>query len=91
MKRLILIAVMLSAAATAHATPSTQIWIPSTDIQKYKSVHLNVDNFVAARKEDNGTWKAPVFVIGPTVGVLPYEKIQAEAGFDLIKAGSRRG
>ncbi len=71
----------------AYATPSTQIWIPSTDVQKYKSVHLNADNYVAAEKETNGNWKAPVFVIGPTVGVLPYEKIQAEAGFDVIKAG----
>lgn len=77
---------MLSAAA-AGATPSTQIWIPATDIQKYKIVHLNVDNFVAAQKEPNAAWKAPVFCIGPTVGVLPYEKLQAEAGFDVIKAG----
>lgn len=87
MKRLISIAVMLSAAAVAHATPSTQIWIPSTDIQKYKSVHLNVDNYVSAEKENGGTWKAPVFMIGPTIGVLPYEKVQAEAGFDVMKAG----
>lgn len=71
----------------AGATPSTQVWIPSTDVQKYKSVHLNVDNYVAAGTEDNGSCKAPVFVIGPTMGVLPYEKIQAEAGFDVIKAG----
>ena len=75
------------APLAANATPSTQIWIPSTDIQKYKSVHLNVDNYVAAGKETNGAWKAPLFVIGPTVGVLPYEKIQTEAGFDVVKAG----
>jgi len=71
----------------AHATPSTQIWIPSTDIQKYKSLHLNVDNYVAAKKEHSGLWKAPVFMAGPTIGVLPYEKIQAEAGFDLMRSG----
>ncbi|MCX5791677.1 MAG: hypothetical protein NTY45_05575 [Elusimicrobia bacterium] len=87
MNKFIMFAVMLSAAAAAHATPSTQIWIPSTDIQKYKSAHLNVDNYIAAEKEAAGTWKAPVFMICPTVGVLPYEKIQAEAGFDVMKAG----
>ncbi len=86
MKKIIMTALMLSASA-AGATPSTQIWIPSTDIQKYKVAHLNVDNYVAAQKEDNGTWKAPVFMIGPTIGVLPYEKVQAEAGFDVMKAG----
>lgn len=81
------VAILCLAPLAANATPSTQIWIPSTDIQKYKSVHLNVDNYVAAEKEANGTWKAPLFVIGPTVGVLPYEKVQAEAGFDVMKAG----
>ena len=86
LKRLIA-AILCLAPLAANATPSTQIWIPSTDIQKYKSVHLNVDNYVAAEKEANGAWKAPVFVIGPTIGVLPYEKIQAEAGFDVIKTG----
>ena len=30
-------------ATIASATPSTQIWIPSTDIQPYKTVHLNFE------------------------------------------------
>jgi len=85
--KLTAILVLCLAPLAANATPSTQIWIPSTDIQKYKSVHLNVDNYIAAEKEANGSWKAPLFVIGPTMGVLPYEKIQAEAGFDVMKAG----
>lgn len=86
MRKLLTVVLMLAASA-AGATPSTQIWIPSTDVQKYKVVHLNVDNYVAAQKESNGAWKAPVYVIGPTIGVLAYEKVQAEAGFDVIKAG----
>lgn len=85
--KLIAAAIICLAPLAAGATPSTQVWIPSTDVQKYKSVHLNADNYVAAEKESNGTWKAPVFVIGPTIGVLPFEKVQAEAGFDVIKAG----
>jgi hypothetical protein len=83
-------------AGTAHATPSTQIWIPSTDIQPYKSFHLNLDTFIRSGKEDpaNLTGAAPgqnlppVYVFGPTVGVSPFTKIQAEVGFDLIFGGA---
>src|SRR5450759_2668496 len=38
-------------AGTAYATPSTQIWIPSTDIQPYKTVHLNIDSYVRTKPE----------------------------------------
>lgn len=72
----------------AGATPSTQIWIPSTDIQPFKTFHLNLDAYVRTHKNDDGTFTAPIYVIGPTAGILPYEKIQAEVGFDLIYGGS---
>jgi len=65
----------------ASATPSTQVWIPSTDIQPFKTVHLNFDAFLRDRSNDDGV------VIGPTVGILPFRKIQAEVGFDVISAG----
>ena len=74
-------------ASIAAATPSTQIWIPSTDIQAYKTVHLNFDTYLRAKTNDDGSRTAPVVVIGPTVGVLPFEKIQAELGFDVISGG----
>lgn len=84
------------AAATAGATPSTQIWIPSTDIQPYKTFHLNLDTYVRTGKEDpaNVTGAAPgenlppVYVFGPTAGISPFEKVQAEIGFDLIYGGA---
>ena len=83
-------------ATLAHATPSTQIWIPSTDIQAYKTVHLNFDSYLRTKKEDPSNLTgaapnqglAPLYVFGPTVGVLPFEKIQAEVGFDLIYGGA---
>lgn len=92
-KMIRLLALTVSAAtlcaASALATPSTQIWIPSTDIQAYGVVHLNFDNYIREGKDENTkTFWAPVAVIGPTVGILPYEKIQAEVGFDLIYSGS---
>jgi opacity protein-like surface antigen len=74
-------------ATIASATPSTQIWIPSTDIQAYKTVHLNFDTYLRASTNDDGSRTPPVVVIGPTVGVLPFQKIQAEVGFDVISAG----
>ncbi|HAM33256.1 MAG: hypothetical protein A2X91_03840 [Deltaproteobacteria bacterium GWB2_65_81] len=75
------------AATVASATPSTQIWIPSTDIQPYKSFHLGFDTYIRANSNADGSRTAPVVVIGPTVGILPYPKIQAEVGFDVISAG----
>ena len=85
-------------ATIASATPSTQIWIPSTDIQPYKTVHLNIDSYIRKGKEpnskprrvsDGGTSRR--CTIGPTVGVLPFAKIQAEVGFDLIYGGANTG
>jgi hypothetical protein len=68
--------------------PSTQVWIPSTDAQPYKTLHLNVDDYAAVRPEQDGRYKSPSWTIGPTVGISPYQVVQAETGFDLIKAGN---
>jgi hypothetical protein len=85
-------------AGTAYATPSTQIWIPSTDIQPYKTFHLNIDSYVRTKKEPtsnvgyfgiaDGSAIGPMYLIGPTVGILPFEKLQAEVGFDLMWGGA---
>jgi hypothetical protein len=72
---------------TAHATPSTQIWIPSTDIQPFKTAHFGFDTYVRSASNPDGSRTAPVVVIGPTFGVLPFEKIQGEVGFDIISQG----
>lgn len=82
------LALLCLAPLAANATPSTQIWIPSTDVQKYKTFHLNMDAYVSSAKETSGSWKAPLFVIGPTMGVFANDKVQAEAGFDLMRAGA---
>lgn len=74
-------------STVASATPSTQIWIPSTDVQAYKTFHLGFDTYIRANTNDDGSRTAPVVVIGPTVGILPFQKIQAEVGFDVISAG----
>ncbi len=79
-------------AGVALATPSTQIWIPSTDIQPFGVFHLNVDNYFRSSGVSkineaagiSGGRDYNVLDIGPTVGILPYEKIQMEVGFDFL-------
>jgi len=83
-----LAAALVLCASSALATPSTQIWIPSTDVQPFGVLHLNVDSYVRGEKNDDGTFTAPLYMVGPTIGVLPFEKVQAEVGFDLMYSGS---
>ncbi len=88
--RLLLAATLIGVwAGIASATPSTQIFIPSTDVQKFAKVHLNVDSYVRLQAETSGTRLPPIVMVGPTVGVLPWEKIQAEVGFDLTFQGNQ--
>jgi hypothetical protein len=74
---------VVTAAGAALATPSTQIWIPSTDIQAFKTGHLGIDNYFRASSEP-GFRDVNVMDIGLTAGILPFEKIQAEIGFDYL-------
>lgn len=71
---------------TAGATPSTTYWTPMTpDIQPYGVFHITYDSyFTVFRKAENGAGDFPTD-IGLTVGVLPYEKLQMEVGFDLLE------
>ncbi len=80
---LIAAALLFAGATSALATPSTQIWIPSTDIQKVGTFHLGIDNYVAAE----GEGQAPLYVLGLTAGVIPSEIIQAEVGVDYMASG----
>lgn len=81
------IAFGLFTANLALATPSTQIWIPSTDIQKFGTFHLGADTYQRSKEDANGA-RPHVYDYGLTAGVLPYEKIQMEAGIDFITNGT---
>jgi len=91
MKRIIKSLIMATAltittTGIAMATPSTQIWIPSTDIQAFKTLHLGIDNYT--RTSSGGSDIRPnVYDLGLTAGVLPFEKVQAEVGIDYISYG----
>jgi len=87
------IMILIAAAGSALATPSTQIWIPSTDIQPFETVHLDVDNYFRASAVGKSTGNPAVrdpniLDIGPLVGILPFQKIQAEIGFDYYVLAS---
>lgn len=88
--KILTLVMMLAMAATgvAMATPSTQIWIPSTDIQPYKTLHLGIDNYIRTTSKGGG---ANTYDLGLTAGVLPFEKIQAEIGIDYMDAGTNAG
>ena len=64
--------------AVVIATPSTQIWIPSTDIQPYLNPHFGWDSYINTDSVGPGT----ILNGGVTMGVLPFKKIQMEIGVD---------
>jgi hypothetical protein len=76
--------ILVAAAGTAMATPSTQIWIPSTDIQPFLTGHLGIDNYFRASRNASGGRDPNVLDIGLTAGVLPFEKVQMEVGIDYL-------
>ena len=75
-------------ATVASATPSTQIWIPSTDIQAFKTVHLGVDTYLRTSDESSGVNYPPFVDLGVTAGVLPWKEFQMEVGIDLQYGGA---
>ena len=58
---------------TAFATPSTQIWNPSTDIQAYNTMHLGIDNYFNPL---NGAFPVD---LGLTYGLTPGLEIGIDA------------
>lgn len=75
------LALALAAPLAATATPSTAFWTPATTYtQPYLVPHLTYDTYVA----ENGLLQPDY---GLTIGVLPYEKLQAEVGVDVFQPG----
>lgn len=68
-------------AAAVLATPSTQIWIPSTDVQGFLNPHLGWD--VYANTHGTGMLSNG----GITVGLLPTKKLGLEVGIDYRDIG----
>src|SRR5260370_7654929 len=86
MKRFIAAATLSLVALAAHATPSTTFWAPSTTaIQPFLTPHITYDTYFW-KGTAAGQAGSPVYPIttGLTMGVLPWENLQLEVGFDLL-------
>lgn len=80
---LVLAGFMLAFSLTeAHATASTHIWSPSTDVQPYKKGHVTSDFYVPTENDANDARPSTITNFGLTVGVLPFEKYNMELGID---------
>jgi len=83
MKKLfvVLVALMLiGVSVKVFATPSTQIWNPSTDIQALGTFHLGIDNYFSVSSNDTKPYAFPTDV-GLTYGAFK----NLEVGVDLIE------
>ncbi len=69
----------------SYGTPSTTFWTPgTTDVQPFGVPHIGIDNYFTLGKKGPNRGALPTDV-GLTVGVLPFEKLQLEAGVDLLE------
>lgn len=68
--------------AHAHATASTHIWAPSTDVQAFGVWHVTSDMYLPIGKDAAGNHIPTVTNIGVTVGVLPMKMFNMEIGMD---------
>ncbi|MDR3580235.1 MAG: hypothetical protein P4L44_09765, partial [Oryzomonas sp.] len=71
-----------TACGTAMAIPSEQIAIPSTDAKGFKEVTLNIIS--TQRFSSKGNAGASSYDAGVLVGVLPFESLKLEVGFDYL-------
>jgi hypothetical protein len=72
------LAAVVLAGPIVRATPSTTYWAPSTTyIQPFLVPHITYDTYF---------WKNAAYPVdtGITIGVLPFEKLQLEIGYDLL-------
>ncbi len=74
------------APRAAFATPSTTFWTPMVeDIQPFGVLHLGIDNYFRLNTPvTNSNAAFPTDFTAPTIGVLPFKRIQMEAGFDYF-------
>ena len=75
-------ALTLSLASAAMATPSTQIWIPSTDVKGFGEVNVGIDFYGRFASKDTAGYN--MYDVGATVGVSPLENLKLEIGVDYL-------
>ena len=91
-KLIALCGLTLLRVSLACATPSTQVWIPSTDIQPFGVPHFGLDGYfrTSGHQYLSSTDPDPtVYDAGLTIGVLPLDVVQMEVGADYIGNGTK--
>jgi len=81
-KTLIVVTLTFAAAVCAHATATTHIWGPSTDVQAFNVWHITADYYLPTERTPAGARIPPVTNTGLTVGILPLTLLNAEVGID---------
>ena len=79
---------LLVLGGSGYATPSTQIWNPSSDIQTVKSFHLGIDDYFTVEDRTSGGYAFPTD-IGLTYGLLPGVEVGIDALAPQATAGSQ--
>jgi hypothetical protein len=86
-KLVVTLSVLLSlVSGVAHATPTTTVWAPSTTaVQGFLVPHLTYDTYFA-KGVAPGAPGSPLYPVttGVTMGVLPFDSVNLEVGFDLL-------
>jgi hypothetical protein len=79
-------AIVAMASSSAMATPSTQIWIPSTDVKGFKEINISIDNYARLSSTPDSTTGVGVntYDVGLTFGILPLENFKIEVGVDYM-------
>ncbi len=81
-------AIVALASSMALATPSTQIWIPSTDVKALHEYHIDIDNYTRFSSNSKYNYVNPnLYNVGLSAGVLPFENVKLELGVDFLKSG----
>ncbi|GAB1450897.1 hypothetical protein MASR2M47_09530 [Draconibacterium sp.] len=83
---LLLAVAMVMTFSISKATPTTIIWIPSADFQKFKTMHFGIDNYIRTSNAD-GIRGAAMYDVGFTIGALQIKKFQFEVGADYLSMG----
>jgi hypothetical protein len=76
----LLLGINLTLVPFLYATPSTQIWNPSTDIQAQKTGHLGIDNYYSVVNNANTP-----YALGTDVGFTYGLVKNLEVGIDVVE------
>jgi hypothetical protein len=82
------LAILALSTGVSFATPSTQLWNPSTDIQAAGVWHLGIDDYFTIDDRTSGGYSYPTD-IGATYGLVPRLEVGVDALLPTAVPGSQ--